>query len=150
MATRAGWTGQYQGQYSMSRRGCGAVACQTASKTRARISTGSRAMVAGGWGADGGAGGAGEPAPPPEQPAASISLAWLSEEQTKLLEEAIAQAAAAAQAQAEAEAALEEEDLPVFGVIPHLIKFERAFGTLPDDLTEYAEALAGVLDGVRA
>lgn len=50
----------------------------------------------------------------------------------------------------EMKAALEEEDLPVFGVIPHLIKFERAFGTLPDDLTEYAEALAGVLDGVRA
>lgn len=42
--------------------------------------------------------------------AESISLPWLSEEQTKLLEEAIAQAAAAAQAQAEAEAALEEEE----------------------------------------
>lgn len=42
--------------------------------------------------------------------AASIQLSWLSEEQTKLLEEAIAQAAAAAQAQAEAEAALEEEE----------------------------------------
>ncbi|RPD60769.1 hypothetical protein L227DRAFT_574934 [Lentinus tigrinus ALCF2SS1-6] len=41
--------------------------------------------------------------PPP------LSLSWLSEEQTKLLEQAIAQAAAAAQAQAEAEAALEEE-----------------------------------------
>ncbi|GJE92772.1 C2H2-type zinc finger protein [Phanerochaete sordida] len=55
---------------------------------------------------------ASEPSPAPEQPsaAASISLSWLSEEQTKLLEEAIAQAAAAAQAQAEAEAALEEED----------------------------------------
>ncbi|EKM54718.1 uncharacterized protein PHACADRAFT_258735 [Phanerochaete carnosa HHB-10118-sp] len=54
---------------------------------------------------------ASEPAPAAEQPdpAASISLPWLSEEQTKLLEEAIAQAAAAAQAQAEAEAALEEE-----------------------------------------
>lgn len=51
---------------------------------------------------------------PPEQPtassAASISLSWLSDEQTKLLEEAIAQAAAAARAQAEAEAALEEGD----------------------------------------
>lgn len=53
-----------------------------------------------------------EPGPPAEQPAgaASIALSWLSEEQTKLLEEAIAQAAAAAQAQAEAEAALEEEE----------------------------------------
>ena len=38
------------------------------------------------------------------------SLAWLSEEQTKLLEQAISQATSAAQAQAEAEAALEEED----------------------------------------
>ena len=37
-------------------------------------------------------------------------LPWLSEEQTKLLEQAIAQAASAAQAQAEAEAALEEEE----------------------------------------
>lgn len=35
---------------------------------------------------------------------------WLSEEQTRLLEEAIAQAAAQAQAQAEAEAALEEQE----------------------------------------
>ncbi|KAI0370859.1 hypothetical protein BV20DRAFT_979212 [Pilatotrama ljubarskyi] len=42
--------------------------------------------------------------PPP------LSLSWLSEEQTKLLEQAIAQAASAAQAQAEAEAALEEEE----------------------------------------
>ena len=41
--------------------------------------------------------------------------------------------------------ALEEEDLPVFGVIPHLVKYERAFGTLPEDLTEYREALAEVL-----
>lgn len=41
---------------------------------------------------------------------ASISLSWLTEEQTKLLEQAIAQAASAAQAQAEAEAALEEEE----------------------------------------
>ncbi|KAI0830160.1 hypothetical protein BC628DRAFT_982972 [Trametes gibbosa] len=40
----------------------------------------------------------------------ALSLSWLSEEQTKLLEQAIAQAASAAQAQAEAEAALEEED----------------------------------------
>ncbi|CDO75450.1 hypothetical protein BN946_scf184823.g4 [Trametes cinnabarina] len=64
-----------------------------------------------------------EPPPPapPEAPAASeptttsstpppLSLSWLSEEQTRLLEQAIAQAASAAQAQAEAEAALEEED----------------------------------------
>ncbi|KAI1790581.1 hypothetical protein LXA43DRAFT_890771 [Ganoderma leucocontextum] len=43
-------------------------------------------------------------APPP------LSLSWLSEEQTRLLEQAIAQAASAAQAQAEAEAALEEEE----------------------------------------
>ncbi|MVN87609.1 AAA family ATPase [Deinococcus sp. HMF7620] len=45
----------------------------------------------------------------------------------------------------EMKAALEDEDLPVYGIIPHLIKFERAFGTLPDDLTEYREALAEVL-----
>ncbi|OCH89386.1 hypothetical protein OBBRIDRAFT_794340 [Obba rivulosa] len=47
------------------------------------------------------------------QPAASLSslsLPWLSEEQTRLLEQAIAQAASAAQAQAEAEAALEESE----------------------------------------
>lgn len=41
--------------------------------------------------------------------------------------------------------ALEEEELPVLGVIPHLVKFERAFGTLPEDLTEYRAALARVL-----
>ncbi|TFK74288.1 hypothetical protein BDN72DRAFT_760124 [Pluteus cervinus] len=40
----------------------------------------------------------------------SLSLYGLSDEQTKLLEEAIASAASAAQAQAEAEAALEEEE----------------------------------------
>ena len=45
----------------------------------------------------------------------------------------------------EMKAALEEEDLPVYGIIPHLIKFERAFGTLPDDLTDYAEVLKAVL-----
>ena len=39
-----------------------------------------------------------------------LSLSWLSDEQTRLLEQAIAQASSAAQAQAEAEAALEEED----------------------------------------
>ena len=45
----------------------------------------------------------------------------------------------------EMKVALEEEDLPVYGVIPHLIKYERAFGTLPDDLGDYREALAGAL-----
>lgn len=45
----------------------------------------------------------------------------------------------------EMKVALEEEDLPVYGVIPHLIKYERAFGTLPDDLSEYREALAEAL-----
>lgn len=43
-------------------------------------------------------------------PAPQLSLYGLSEEQAKLLEQAIANAASAAQAQAEAEAALEEED----------------------------------------
>ncbi|KAN0091504.1 hypothetical protein V8E55_005070 [Tylopilus felleus] len=42
--------------------------------------------------------------------ALQLSLYGLSEEQTRLLEQAIANAASAAQAQAEAEAALEEED----------------------------------------
>lgn len=41
--------------------------------------------------------------------------------------------------------ALEDEELPVLGVIPHLIKFERAFGTKPDDLSDYRMALEGVL-----
>jgi chromosome partitioning protein len=41
--------------------------------------------------------------------------------------------------------ALEAEDLKVLGVIPHLIKFERAFGTIPTDLTEYEEALGEIL-----
>ncbi|THH29657.1 hypothetical protein EUX98_g4531 [Antrodiella citrinella] len=56
------------------------------------------------------------PAASPEEPAQldtsapSAGLSWLSEEQTKLLEQAIAQAASAAQAQAEAEAELEEEE----------------------------------------
>ncbi|GHG09428.1 MULTISPECIES: ParA family protein [Deinococcus] len=45
----------------------------------------------------------------------------------------------------EMQLALEEEDLPVFGVIPHLVKYERAFGMLPADLTEYREALQEVL-----
>lgn len=49
----------------------------------------------------------------PEDPTktlASLSMYGLSDEQTKMLEEAIASAASAAQAQAEAEAALEEEE----------------------------------------
>lgn len=45
----------------------------------------------------------------------------------------------------EMQVALEEEDLPVFGVIPHLVKYERAFGTLPEDLGEYRAALTEVL-----
>ncbi|KAG5645441.1 hypothetical protein DXG03_006265 [Asterophora parasitica] len=43
-------------------------------------------------------------------PLSSLSMYGLSDEQTKMLEEAIANAASAAQAQAEAEAALEEEE----------------------------------------
>ncbi|GAA0524296.1 ParA family protein [Deinococcus depolymerans] len=46
---------------------------------------------------------------------------------------------------AEMKHALEHEELPVFGVIPHLIKFERAFGELPGDLDEYRAALHEVL-----
>lgn len=45
----------------------------------------------------------------------------------------------------EMQLALEEEDLPVYGVIPHLVKYERAFGTLPDDLSDYRAALGEVL-----
>ena len=45
----------------------------------------------------------------------------------------------------EMQTALEEEELPVFGIIPHLVKYERAFGTLPEDLSEYHAALAQVL-----
>lgn len=41
--------------------------------------------------------------------------------------------------------ALEGEELPVLGIIPHLVKFERAFGTKPDELSEYRTALEGVL-----
>lgn len=41
--------------------------------------------------------------------------------------------------------ALEEEELPVLGVIPHFVKYERAFGTLPEDLSDYQSVLAGVL-----
>ena len=48
--------------------------------------------------------------PRAEEAANSMSLSWLTDEQTKLLEQAIAQAASAAQAQAEAEAALEESE----------------------------------------
>ncbi|KAH8096696.1 hypothetical protein BXZ70DRAFT_331285 [Cristinia sonorae] len=58
-----------------------------------------------------------QPVPDHEEPSATtetsmpaVGLSWLSEEQTKLLEQAIAQAASAAQAQAEAEAALEEDE----------------------------------------
>ncbi|KAL4251014.1 hypothetical protein ABKN59_006584 [Abortiporus biennis] len=52
------------------------------------------------------------PAPPAPSPPPPVELptSSIAEEQTKLLEQAIAQAASAAQAQAEAEAALEEED----------------------------------------
>ncbi|KAG6911168.1 hypothetical protein DXG01_003908 [Tephrocybe rancida] len=46
----------------------------------------------------------------PSNPVASLTMYGLSDEQTKLLEEAITNAASAAQAQAEAEAAMEEED----------------------------------------
>jgi chromosome partitioning protein len=41
--------------------------------------------------------------------------------------------------------ALDAEDLPVLGIIPHLIKYERAFGGVPDDLAEYEAALKTVL-----
>ncbi|EGO25947.1 hypothetical protein SERLADRAFT_466805 [Serpula lacrymans var. lacrymans S7.9] len=47
---------------------------------------------------------------PSTSPGPALSLYGLSEEQTKLLEQAIANAASAAQAQAEAEAAMEEEE----------------------------------------
>lgn len=50
------------------------------------------------------------PTETPTAPSTLSSVLSLSEEQTRLLEQAIAQAALAAQAQAEAEAALEEED----------------------------------------
>lgn len=49
-----------------------------------------------------------EPATDPRL--SSLSLSWLSPEQTKQLEDAIAAAAKSAQEQAEAEAALEEEE----------------------------------------
>ncbi len=41
--------------------------------------------------------------------------------------------------------ALEAEDLPVLGIIPNLIKYERAFGGVPDDLNDYGTALSEVL-----
>ena len=41
--------------------------------------------------------------------------------------------------------ALEAEDLPVLGVIPHSVRFERAFGLVPDNLDDYRQALASVL-----
>ena len=48
--------------------------------------------------------------PPTDPGLSSLSLSWLSPEQTKQLEDAIAAAAKSAQEQAEAEAALEEEE----------------------------------------
>ena len=45
----------------------------------------------------------------------------------------------------EMQAELEQEELPVLGIIPHLVKFERAFGLIPDDLDEYEGALGGLL-----
>jgi len=45
----------------------------------------------------------------------------------------------------EMQRALEAEELPVLGVIPHLIKYERAYGGLPTDLDEYEAALSEVL-----
>ena len=48
--------------------------------------------------------------PPADPGLSSLSLSWLSPEQTKQLEDAIAAAAKSAQEQAEAEAALEEEE----------------------------------------
>ncbi|GLB37400.1 putative zinc finger [Lyophyllum shimeji] len=53
---------------------------------------------------------AGAPSEEAATPIPSLSMYGLSDEQTKMLEEAIANAASAAQAQAEAEAALEEEE----------------------------------------
>ncbi|KAJ6538859.1 hypothetical protein DFH09DRAFT_1176440 [Mycena vulgaris] len=50
------------------------------------------------------------PASGPAEDATSLSMYGLSDDQTKLLEEAIANAASAAQAEAEAQAALEEQD----------------------------------------
>lgn len=37
--------------------------------------------------------------------------------------------------------ALEAEELPVLGVIPILVRYERAFGETPADLDEYRAAL---------
>jgi len=45
----------------------------------------------------------------------------------------------------EMQAALEEEDLPVLGIVPHLVKFERAFGLTPTDLNEYRDVMQGLL-----
>ncbi|RTR25506.1 ParA family protein [Deinococcus radiophilus] len=45
----------------------------------------------------------------------------------------------------EMQSALEEEELPVYGIIPHLVKFERSFGLVPEDLSEYGEALQEAL-----
>ena len=45
----------------------------------------------------------------------------------------------------EMQEALEAEDLPVLGIIPHLIKYERAFGGVPDDLSDYQKVLGEAL-----
>ncbi len=45
----------------------------------------------------------------------------------------------------EMQEALEAEDLPVLGIIPHLIKYERAFGGVPDDLSDYQKVLGKAL-----
>ena len=45
----------------------------------------------------------------------------------------------------EMQAALEQEELPVLGIVPHLVKFERAFGMVPEDLSEYEGVLGGLL-----
>lgn len=41
--------------------------------------------------------------------------------------------------------ALEAEELPVLGVIPHLVRYERAFGETPRELEDYREALKELL-----
>lgn len=41
--------------------------------------------------------------------------------------------------------ALEAEELPVLGIIPHSVRYERAFGAAPDNLEEYSAALSELL-----
>lgn len=41
--------------------------------------------------------------------------------------------------------ALEAEDLPVLGVIPNLIKYERSFGEIPLDMDDYGPVFKGLL-----